>query len=341
MKTYAARGKNLVRLLKREKVPVGVTPARVVWRRNKLELLRYERPGGTARDAAPLLLVPSLINQHYILDLQPGKSLVEFLLGQGFDVFMITWGRPGPEDRFLSFDQHIQLLLGGAIRQVRSMTGRRSIHLLGYCVGGLLATIYTALHPGHAASLVNLAVPIDFHCGGTLAAWTDRRTFDVDALVDSLGNVPWPLMQLSFHLLKPTAQATKVVYLVDRLWDDRFLDSFIALETWAGDNVSFPGECYRKYIRDLYQENALVRGELTIAERKVDLAAITCPLLSAAAREDHIVPLESALAIGKHVPHAKEIIMEGGHIGAVVGFRASTTLWPAVRDFLLETGSPV
>ena len=334
------RGRNLVGLLRgRRKAGVGVTPAEVVWRRNKTVLLHYEGRGAGRREPAPVLMVPSLINQHYILDLQPGKSLVEYLVGEGFDVFMVTWGKPGPEDRFLTFDDHIELLLGGAMRAVRAATGIARLHLLGYCVGGILTTIYGALHQDAVASMINLATPVDFHRGGTLAAWMDRKNFDVDLFVEALGNVPWPLMQLPFHLLKPTAQVTKIVYLADRLWDDRFLDSFVALETWANDNVSFPGECYRKYIRDLYQDNLLVRGELEIGGKKVDLRRIACPLLNVMAAEDHIVPVESARPIRDLVPHAGEIVMEGGHIGAVVGAKASKKLWPAMAAFMRKAAA--
>lgn len=339
LQRYAMRGRNLAAIVRgRKKARVGVTPAEVVWQRGRMTLLRYE--GG--RQGVPLLMVPSLINQHYILDLQPGKSLVEFLLGRGFDVFMIRWGRPGAEERHLTFDDHIELLLGGAAAAVQRMTGAAEIHLLGYCVGGILTTIYGALHQDRLVSMINLATPVDFHRGGTLATWMDSRYMNVDLLVDALGNIPWPLMQVPFHLLKPTAQASKLVYVADRLWDDRFLDSFMALETWANDNVSFPGECYRRYIRDLYQRNLLVKGELTIGGRRVDLGRITCPLLNVAAHEDHIVPLESARALSALVPQTQEEIVGGGHIGAVVGYRASKTLWPRMAGFMraAETGNP-
>jgi polyhydroxyalkanoate synthase len=325
------RGRNLADIVRgRRKARVGATPADSVWQRGRVDLLRYEG----SRQGVPLLMVPSLINQHYILDLQPGKSLVEFLLGRGFDVFMIRWGKPGAEDRHLSFDDHVELLLGGAVAAVRKITDEPGMHLLGYCVGGILSTIYGALHPERMVSMINLATPVDFHRGGTLALWMDRRYMDVDLLVDALGNVPWPLMQVPFHLLKPTAQATKLVYAADRLWDERFLDSFLALETWANDNVSFPGECYRRYIRDLYQDNLLVQGKLRIGGRRVDLGRIACPLLSVAAHEDHIVPLESARAISAAVAHTEEVLVDGGHIGAVVGYRASKTLWPRMDGFM-------
>ena len=185
-----------------------------------------------------------------------------------------------------------------------------------------------------------LAAPIDFAHGGLLATWTRSPGFDVDALVEGFGNVPWPLMQASFHLLKPTANLAKLVGLLDRAWDDEFLDGFMATERSGNDNVSFPGACYRRYIGDLYRDNALVAGAMRLGGKPARLDAIDCPVLAVTFEHDHIVPTAAATALLAHVasPDKAQLHLRGGHVGAVVSKKAAAGLWPqlsrwwAVRD---------
>lgn len=310
---------------------VGLTPADEIWRENKWRLLRY-RPTVPAaqRWRTPILLVPSLINRYYVLDLAPGRSFVEYLVAAGHDVYIIDWGTPGDEDRFVTFDDVCHRYLGRAVRKVAARGPDGVCHVLGYCLGGTLATIYTAAEPAQVASLVALAAPIDFAHGGLLATWTRSPGFDVGALVDGFGNVPWPLMQASFHLLKPTASLAKLVGLLDRAWDDEFLDGFLATERWGNDNVSFPGACYRRYIEELYRDNALVAGTMRLGGKPARLADIDCPTLAVTFEHDHIVPAASATALLAHVsaPDKAQLHQRGGHVGAVVSRKAATGLWP-------------
>jgi polyhydroxyalkanoate synthase subunit PhaC len=319
----------LLTLFARPRPPVGTTPADEVLRENKWRLLRY-RPRGTLRHATPVLLVPSLINRHYVLDLLPGKSFTGFLVDQGFDVFTIDWGTPGDEDRYLTFDDVCDRYLGRAVRAVARSSARGKAHLLGYCLGGTLAAIHASVRPEHVASLTALAAPVRFDDGGLLSRWTRTPTFDVGALVDGLGNVPWQLMQSAFHLLRPTLSAAKLVSFLDKAWTDESLDGFMALETWGSDNVSFPGACYRRYVEALYREDALVKGTFTLSGRPALLSQITCPTLAVTFEHDNIVPWASAAELIDRVGAAdkRRIHLPGGHVGAVVSQKASRTLWP-------------
>ncbi len=324
---------NLARRVARGRPPVGSTPADVVHRENKWRLLRY-RSEAVVHET-PVLLVPSLINRHYVLDLLPGKSFVEHLVGQGFDVFCIDWGTPADEDRYLTFDDIADRYIGRAIRVASSFGARGKAHVLGYCMGGTLATVHAAAHPERLASLMALAAPIRFDDDGLLSRWVRSPGFDVDALVDGFGNVPWPLMQASFHMLRPTLSLWKAVKLIDKAWDDRFLDGFFATETWGNDNVSFPGECYRTYIRELYREDRLIRGEMSLSGRRVYLEDITCPVLSITFEHDNIVPHASASALTERVSSEdrEHLHLPGGHVGAVVSSAAKKELWPLMCDF--------
>lgn len=318
--------------------PVGQTPHDEVWRENKWRLLRFRPRAAGVAYRTPILLVPSLINRWYILDLRPGKSFAQYLVEAGHDVYIIDWGTPAAEDRYLTFDDVCQTYLGRALRKVADGAPDGVAHVLGYCLGGTLAAIHAAANPARVASLVALAAPIDFAHGGTLARWTRSPGFDVGALVDGLGNVPWQLMQASFQLLKPTLNAQKAVALLDRAWDDEFLDGFLATERWGNDNVSFPGACYVRYIEELYRENRLVNGTMALAGRPARLDAIDCPVLAVTFEHDHIVPTASAAALLAHVasPDQAQLHLNGGHVGAVVSRKAAVHLWPELSAFWID-----
>jgi polyhydroxyalkanoate synthase len=326
---------NLARRLVRPPPEPDRTPAIEVFAENKWRLLRYiARPEGIEH-RTPVLIVPSLINRHYVLDLMPGRSYVEDLVGRGHDVYILDWGTPTAEDRFLTFDDFTDGYLGRAIRVAARTSEVGRVHLLGYCLGGTMATIHAAAHPDKIASLTLLAAPIDFHDGGILSQWTRTTTFDVGALVRGAGNVPWQLMQSAFHLLKPTLSLTKAVGLVERAWDDEFLDGFFAVERWGNDNVSFPGAAYERYVQRLYRDNALVAGTMTLRGRPAKLDAIECPVHVVTFADDHIVPAASAAALLDHVSSRDKVHLplRGGHVGAVVSRRASERLWPALASF--------
>ncbi|OIP36484.1 MAG: hypothetical protein AUK47_15045 [Deltaproteobacteria bacterium CG2_30_63_29] len=330
--------KRVLNLFKRvgKKPAVGLTPADVVYRENKWRLLRY-RPSNPMhpRLDSPILLVPSLINRHYVLDLMPGKSLVEYLLALGYEVLIIDWGTPTAEDRFLTFDDVCDKALGRAVRKAASYGKSGKVHLLGYCLGGTLTTIYTAVRPQYVASMVALAAPIDFHDDGVLAVWMQNPKFNVDAIVNGYGNVPWQLMQSAFQMMRPTLNLSKAIGVLDKAWDDPFLDGFFALETWGNDNVSFPGECFRRYIKELYQQNQLVKGEFRLSGRPARLADIQCPVLAVTFQHDNIVPHVSAGALVPRVGSAdkQQWDLPGGHVGAVVSRKASEGLWPALAEW--------
>lgn len=314
----------------RPRPPVGTTPSDVVHHENKWRLLRY-RPGPAGIvHRTPILLVPSLINRHYVLDLLPQKSFAGYLAAQGHEVYIIDWGTPGDEDRYLTFDTICDRYLGRATRLVARASDRGKAHLLGYCLGGTLTAIHASVRPEHVASLAALAAPMRFADDGLLSAWTRDPRFDVGALVEGMGNVPAELMQSSFQMLKPTRNASKLVNFLDRAWTDESLDGFLAMEAWGDDNVSFPGACYRRYVEELYQKDALINGTFTLSGIPARLENITCPTLAVTFEDDNIVPWRSAAALIDSVgaEDKQRIHLPGGHVGAVISQKASKTLWP-------------
>jgi len=329
---------NLATLWNRDWPEVGGTECDVVHRENHVTVKRYRPadPDAGPTYETPLLLVPSLINRHYVLDLLPEKSFAEWFVQQGHDVYILDWGRPGDEARYLTFDELISTYIDHAVKRVARRSPRGNVHALGYCLGGTLTSIYNAHDDSRLAGHIAMAAPVEFDDDGLLVRWTNTETFDVDALVEATGLVPWPLMQAAFHLLDPTLNLKKGVRLVDRAWEDEFLNSFLAIETWGNDNVSFPGEAYKKYIQSLYRDDELIRGELRIDGRRIDLGEIETPTLAITFEHDHIVPAESASplvdAIGS--ADAEHLHLPGGHVGAVVSRKSKEHLWPQIQEWL-------
>lgn len=295
----------------------------------------YHFLGKGKRTGKPLLLIPSMINRWYVLDLRPGASLVEALVGAGIDVWCLDWGIPEAEDRFLDWEM-VLARLGRAVRRVKRESGSDKLAVLGYCMGGTLTTIYAAQHASDFAALVTLATPVDFQRGGQLRCMVEPQWFDVDAIADA-GNVAPVQMQAGFVALRPTIDLGKVMAMPDLATDARARDAFLALDEWASDNIPFPAEAYRRYIRELYQQNQLVSGTHRVAGRSVSLGAIKCPTLVITASRDTICPPAAATALLDHISSTDKDVLEvsGGHVGAVVGSRAAKDMYPALARWLL------
>ncbi len=322
---------------------VGQTPKDVVWQVGRAQLYRY-RPMAERTVASPVLMVHSLISKAYILDLYPGGSFVEFLLKRGFDVYLLDWGTPIEADRNLRLEDYVQRLIPKAVRDIARASPTGRVLLLGYCMGGLLVALYVALHPrAPLDAIVCLTTPVDFHKMGLFSVWADRRYFDVDALVDRVGNVPAEFMRESFSMLKPASRYSPVQYI--SLWqnilNDRWVEQYRAFNKWMNDHIPFPGECFRQTVKDLQWNNKLIKGELELGGKPVDLRAIKRPFLHVTASRDHIVPPDSAAALVAMVASRdkEQIVIEGGHVGIVAGRGAVKTLWPRVADWLAERSS--
>ncbi len=335
---WPGRLRNLASWWRRPPPVVAATPCDVMLRENKLQLLRYRaRPDGLAY-RTPLLLVPSMINRHYVLDLAPGKSLVQWLVAQGHDVWCIDWGTPTAEDRYLDFDDFAGRYLGRCVRFAAALGGADRVHLLGYCMGGIFTAAYTAVAPDAIASLIALAAPVRFDDDGLLSRWTRDEGFDVGLLAAATGNVPWQLLQSSFNLLRPTLPLTKLVGVIDRSDRDGFLEGFAALERWANDNVSVPGALYRTYIEVLYRRDGLVHGELSLLGKRVDLSHIEAPTLTIVFDQDTIAPADNCAALHDLVATTDKTLLRlpGSHVGSVVSRRAAKGLWPAIGTWCAD-----
>lgn len=322
-----------------KKVRVGATPTETVSRMDKVRLLRYVSDV-EKQYSTPLVVVFALVNRPYILDLRPGKSVVAHFVQRGFDTYNVDWGVPADGDRYLDLEDYVEGYLGTIVDQLRERTGQEQVNILGYCMGGSMSAMYTALHPEKVKNLILMAAPVDWSSKEhLLAKWTQKDVFDVDRLIAVYGNAPAELLQSSFLLLKPVStMVEKYFSFYENLEDEKFLEDFFAMETWLRDNIPVAGEMFRQFVKYCMQENLLIQGRLRIGRRTVNLKNITCPILNLMAQQDHLVPPEQSLPFNDAVgsQDRKAINLPAGHIGLAVGSKAQRELWPKACEWLGE-----
>lgn len=312
------------------------TPKDTIFREGTAQLYRFRPASGKATEGLPLLLVPSLINRWYVLDLREKASFAGAMVKAGIDTYCLDWGVPEDEDRYLTWE-NVLARLGRAVRMVQRTTGAPKVGILGYCMGGTLSAIWTSLNQERVAALINLAGPIDFSQAGLLGHMVQPQWFDVSAIA-AAGNVTPMQMQSGFVAMRPTLQAAKWVGLAAKAGDKEAMSAFEAMEEWSNDNVPFPAAAYETYIRELYQENKLVAGTHHVGGRRADLANITCPVLTIIAERDTICPPPAATALNERCgsKDTKVISVPGGHVGAVIGSKASSVMYPQTAAWLRE-----
>ena len=323
------------------KAAIAQTPKELVWTLNKAKLYRYipvVAPEGRYR--VPLLLVFALMNRPYILDLRPGHSFVEFMVSRGYDVFLLDWGVPGPEDKNLQFDDYALEYMPRAIRKLKAITGVEEFSVLGWCIGAILTTIYAAMRPDEGLrNLLLLTAPLDFSNkqGLTFARWTDEKHFDVEKVLAAFGNMPGEMMDYGAKALKPVENYIGN-YL--KLWDNvdnpQVVESWHAMNTWVTDNIPLAGGAFRQLIVDLYRNDRLMKGELMIRGQRVDLSRLRANLLTVIAEGDHITPpCQSEAVLAKVGSSDKEVFrVPGGHIGIMAGSGAHKRTWPHIDTWL-------
>ncbi len=317
---------------------VGATPKDVLMSRGTMQLYHYA-PMTEDVYRTPILLVMATTNRGYIFDLAPGMSLVEFLLKRGYDVFLLDWVAPAASEKNLRIEDYTLGFIPDCIRRVQEETGETDVSVVGYCFGGVLSLIYAALHAGGPMrNLACFTTPIDFSQMTLFSNWSDRRYFDVDKLVDSVGNVPPQMIFASFEMLRPASRAVAQVTLWDNIWNDEYVRNYRLFDRWATDTLPLAGEYFRQIVKELMWDNKLFTGEMTVGGRRVDLSSIEVPVFHAVAEHDHIVPYEAARHLVARVGSSDktEVVLKGGHVSVVAGANALKRLWPKLDEWLGE-----
>ena len=324
-----------------EKAAIAQTPKQLIWTLNKAKLYRYTPVLPPEKlHPVPLLLVFALMNRPYVLDLRPGHSFVEFMVSQGYDVYLLDWGVPGPEDKNMKFDDYTLEYMPRAIKKMKTVSGAEEFSLLGWCIGAILVTIYAALRPNDGIrNLIQLTAPLDFSNKEalTFALWTDEKYFNIDKVLTAFGNMPGDMIDYGAKALKPVENyISNYIRLWDNLDNPKIVEGWRAMNTWVTDKIPMAGAAFRQLVVELYRNDRLMKGELMIRGERVDLKQIRANLLTVVAEDDHITPpCQSVRIVEKVGSKDTEIFrVPGGHIGIMAGSGANKRTWPHINQWL-------
>lgn len=314
----------------------GLTPYEEVWQEGTVKLRRYKTDDKITKKT-PLLFIYALINKPYILDLRPNFSVIEFYKSQGFDVYLIDWGEPGPEHKFLEIEDYVENYMDNCVDMIKDLTGVDKINMFGWCMGGSFATMYTPLHPEKIKNLVTLTLPMDADHGGLLALWASEEVFHITKTIEHFGNMPAKLIRYSVIMMYPLREMRKNVKFYDNLENDAFLKAYALAEKWINDNIDVPGKVMLRFIKDIFQTNVLKNSQMKINNKLVDLKKINMPYLNIAADEDNLIPRESSTAIMDLVGSKDKHfwVIPGGHVGFAYDPR-SKEYWGKITKWLDE-----
>lgn len=315
-------------------IEIASTPKTEVYAEDKLKLYHYDRTT-EASVKTPVLIVYALVNTYKMLDLQEDRSYIKNIMDLGLDVYLIDWGYPSKADRYLSIDDYVNGYINNCVDFIRKKHKTDKINIISICQGGTLSLIYSALHPNKIKNLVTQVTPVDFSTNdGLLFKWS--KDMDFDKLVDGYnGLIPGEFLNEGFAMLKPMMKFQKQQAMVNSIDDKDKLLNFLRMEKWIADSPPQAGECFRQFMKDLYQGNKLIKGELVIGGKKVNLKNIKAPVLNIYATEDHLVPPAASIPLNENLACENESIsFKGGHIGVFVGSKSQKELAPKVVEFL-------
>jgi polyhydroxyalkanoate synthase subunit PhaC len=320
---------------------LGASARDVVWTHRGTTLYRYR--SSERAYPVPLLLVFALINRPAIFDLRPGQSLVEYLLSEGFDVFLLDWGHPGEEDAEMGLDDYVCDELHWGIRETLRAADADELTLVGWCIGATLCAMYCGLDHGDAGdpvrNLALLTMPVDAR-DSTYATWVGDPEFDLDRVAEQWRVIPGGAVDVANKLLKPV---TNFFTTYRRLWDGiadgtARRDAYQPMAKWVGDNPAFPGRAWAEWVRMMYRDGDLVSGRARLRGQRVALDRIDQNLLVVTAGADHIAPRPGTMPIFELVSSedVTHIDRPGGHIGLVAGSSARKEIWPEMAEWLRE-----
>ncbi|MCP4425275.1 MAG: alpha/beta fold hydrolase [Chloroflexi bacterium] len=327
-------------------IPVGLTPRKKIWQLNKAKLYHYKSPKPAAeRHPVPLLLVYALINRPFIFDLAPGRSFIEYMLEEGFDIYLLDWGEPGSEDKHILFDEYVTEYLSRAVRKMRRYSGAAEISMLGYCIGATLAVVYAAIYPEvPLRNLILLTAPIDFsnQSEGSMAVWLEEGRVDIDEIVNTMGNIPGEMIALWAKMLKPLENFLgSYVTLFKQMDNPTAVRGWQSINRWVEDVVPLAGGAFRQFVVEYLRGNELIRGQHEINGEPVKLSNINAALLNIVAQYDHLVSQSQSESVMEMVSSKdKEIrVIPSTHVGIMASRRAKYKLWPELAAWLSERSS--
>ena len=284
-------------------------------------------------DLKPLLVVPSLVNRAYILDLSQRRSFMRYLVGRGFRPFLVDWGRPGPLEQTYGLDDYID----GTLNDILTWLGARygPMPVLGYCMGGVLAMGLAALRPDLVSALVLMATPWDFHADNPTQFEIAAAFFPMlPAVLHIWGELPVEVLQALFASVDVFQIGRKFRRFADMPPRSAAARDFVATEDWLNDGIPLTRRVAVDIMQGWYVQNLPGRGRWRVGKQAVRPEEIGQSALIIVPRNDRIVPPGTALALGERLENATVMTPKAGHIGMVVGRRARAEVWAPIADWL-------
>ncbi|MEM1244712.1 MAG: alpha/beta fold hydrolase, partial [Pseudomonadota bacterium] len=299
---------------------LAITPGKVIYQNELIELIQYE-PTTAKVYAEPILIIPAWIMKYYILDLSPHNSLVKYLVGKGHTVFMISWKNPSSADRNLRLEDYLNLGIMNSLDVISKVLPKQKIHAAGYCLGGTLLMIAAAAMAHHEddrlKSITLFAAQVDFREPGELSLFIDQSQISyMEDIMWEKGYLDGSQMAWAFSMLRSN----------DLIWS-RLIHNYLLgkrrpisdLMAWNYDTTRLPFRMHSQYLRSLFLNNDLVRGQFKVAGRKVSLTDIKVPMFVVSTNKDHVSPWRSVYKI--HIATRTDItflLTTGGHNVGIV-----------------------
>ena len=316
---------------------INNTPKDLVYQCDKMGLYHY-RPMVKNPNPVPVLIVYALMNKQYIMDIQQDKSFVRKLLELGLDLYIIDWGYATAEDRYTTMEEYVEDYMGSAIDFILKDRNVPQINLLGKCQGGTFSAMYASLHPEKIKNLVTVAAPFKFDIDdGLLFKWSKYTDFDL--LVDAYGVIPGEFLNNTFIMLSPyNLSVGKYINIVNSFDDPKALGEFLRMEKWLFDCPAQAGENYRTWMKDLWQDNKLIKGEFFLGDKKIDLKKITMPLLNVYGTKDNLIPASASKPLTEAVgsKDKEEAVFRVGHAGIVASSVSQKEIAPKIASWIID-----
>ncbi len=312
-----------------------ISPPPAIWQDGPTQLLDYGTTATAGQEGRSVLVVPSLVNRSYILDLAQNHSFLRLLASRGLRPLLIDWGTPGPTELGRSLSDYILGDMANALNVAVEVAKGEPVPVIGYCMGGTLATALAVLAPNKISALILLAAPWDFHIetNGPPVAITAGRAA-LEQLISAEGCLSVDALQSMFFSLDPLQGWNKFQALTEVPPDSSAADSFVALEDWLNDGVPLATEVARECLFGWYDENRPANRAWEVSGQIIDPARIECPTLGVIPSQDRIVPPVSAQALIDIIPSATSLSPQTGHIGMMTGRHASAQLWKPVANWI-------
>jgi class III poly(R)-hydroxyalkanoic acid synthase PhaC subunit len=331
-----ARWNQIYKVLSEPKPDIVPTPREIIWKKNKSTL--YYHPAKEKRYAIPLFFVYSLLNKPYILDIGEGSSVIGGLTGRGYDVYLLDWGSPGYEDKNINLDDYILDYLENAVKRAIRHSGAKEISVVGYCLGGTIAAIFAAITNLPIKNLVLATVPIDFSMGIVPDKWLkglQKGQLNFDRFAEVYGVISPEIMYLMFRGLSPV-YISPYVNLFTRAHDANYVEKWRRMDKWTRDSASFAGASFKQLFNDFYRDNKLLKGELKIGGKQVDLKKIKCPLFVLSTSHDTLVLEQQSLPVMDMISSEDKtyLVVDAGHVSLALtgGFAVYADQWLSSRS---------